>query len=152
MKNTVSICCLVLFGQVAFGQGQISKNEKGIAFDGYDVVSYFTQNEAVRGSAEHLSTKGEVSLYFSSAANKEMFEENPGKFLPQYGGFCAFAMANMAKTVPADPSTFKLRDGKLYLFFNDFYEGKPFNTIIPWNNQEKEMLSKADTNWGSVSK
>ncbi len=151
MKNTLSICYLVLFGQVAFSQSPVFKSDKGIALNGYDPVSYFTQNEAMRGSSEHMSKQGDVHFYFSTEANKVLFEEKPEAYLPQYGGFCAFAMANMGKAVPADPTTFKFRDGKLYLFFNDFYEGKPFNTIIPWNANEKDMLTKADANWPDLS-
>lgn len=147
MKNALSICYLVLFGQVAFSQNPVFENGKGIALNGYDPVSYFTQHEAMRGSSEHQSKQGNLYFYFSTEENKTLFEENPETYLPQYGGFCAFAMANMGKAVPSDPTTFKLRDGKLYLFFNDFYEGKPFNTVIPWNANEKEMLAKANANW-----
>jgi len=49
--------------------------------------------------------------------------------------------------VPSDPETFKLRDGKLYLFFNDYYQGEPFNTIVPWNADEPELVRKANANW-----
>lgn len=53
------------------------------------------------------------------------------------------------QTYKVSPKKFKLIDGKLYLFFNDYYKGKPFNTIVPWNSAEKEMIAKADKNWHS---
>jgi hypothetical protein len=97
-----------------------------------------------------MSKQGDVHFYFSTEANKVLFEEKPEAYLPQYGGFYAFAMTNMGKTVPADPTAFKCRDGRLSLFFNDFYECKPFNTIIPWKVNEKEMLTRADANWAQL--
>lgn len=51
-----------------------------------------------------------------------------------------------------DPETFKLHNGKLYLFFSDYYEGTPFNTIIPWNSDEENLKNKADMNWESMNK
>lgn len=60
-------------------------------------------------------------------------------YLPQYDGYCAFAVAKMNKKVAVNPETFRVDDGKLYLFYNDFWKGKPFNTIVPWLNNEAEM-------------
>ena len=71
--------------------------------------------------------------------------------MPQYGGYCAFAMAMKNAKVPSDPKTFKLHNGKLYLFFNDYYQGDPFNTIIPWNADERNMINKANTNWKTMN-
>ena len=57
----------------------------------------------------------------------------------------------MNSKVPADPETFRVDDGKLYVFFNDYYEGAPFNTIIPWLQNEEEMEKMAETNWESLN-
>ena len=56
----------------------------------------------------------------------------------------------MNKKVPANPETFRIDDGKLYLFYNDFWEGKPFNTIVPWINNETEMEKMAINNWKTL--
>ncbi len=122
-------------------------NEAGIALAGYDVVSYHKQNEAMRGSKAHTATRSGSTFYFVDAANKTLFEENPEAYLPAFGGYCAFAMAAGNGKVPSNPETFKLRDGKLYLFFNDYYQGTPFNTIVPWNSDERSNLDKAKMNW-----
>ncbi|WP_456424599.1 YHS domain-containing (seleno)protein [Rhodocaloribacter sp.] len=119
----------------------------GVALKGYDVVNYFTANEARRGSRAHAVLYRGATFYFVNDANKQAFEANPEKYLPQYGGWCAFAMATQAARVPSDPETFKLRDGRLYLFFNDYYQGTPFNTIVPWNADEAELVRKANANW-----
>ena len=89
--------------------------------------------------------------WFSSSENKSKFQAASGKYLPQYGGYCAFAMAMKSAKVPSDPQTFKLHDGKLYLFFNDYYQGEAFNTIIPWNTDERDMINKANANWKTMN-
>lgn len=128
-------------------QGTFNVNENGIVLDGYDVVSYFTLYEALKGSEKFEATYQDVKFWFANDENKEKFLKNPENFLPQYGGYCAFAVGKKNAKVPSNPQTFKLYEGKLYLFFNDDYEGKRMNTIIPWNNHEKEMKKMADTNW-----
>jgi len=126
------------------------KTDNNIAIAGYDVVAYFNQNKAVEGSDKYQAEYDGTIFQFSNKENKNLFVKTPEKFLPQYGGFCAFAVAAKNAKVPTDPTNFKLRDGKLYLFFNDMWDGKKFNTIIPWNAAEKNMLSKAEENWKNL--
>jgi len=140
-------CSLLLISQAAAGQSKVFANADNVALNGYDVVAYFNAYQAMRGSKSFSTTHGGSTYYFSSAENLKSFQEKPDAYLPQYGGYCAFAMAMKGAGVPADPHTFKIHDGKLYLFFNDYYEGQPFNTIVPWNGSEKEMVAKADANW-----
>jgi len=92
-----------------------------------------------------------AKFWFTSEEHRNTFRKNPEKYAPQYGGYCAFAMAMKNTRVPSDPRTFKLYNGKLYLFFNDYYEGTPFNTIIPWNADEANMKQKADANWSHMA-
>jgi len=66
-----------------------------------------------------------VKYWFTSDAHKKQFEADPEKYLSQYGGWCAFAIGTKGVKVPSDPKTFKLYNGKLYLFFNDYYQGTP---------------------------
>ena len=131
---------------------QVFTNADGVAINGYDPVAYFTQNEAVRGNVGNSVKINGVTWYFSSGENKAQFEKSPDQYMPKYGGYCAFAMAMKNATVPTDPRTFKLHDGQLYLFFNDYYEGTPFNTIVPWNMDEKSLIGKADENWKGHAK
>lgn len=159
MRKISALCVFVLFSAVMFGsgqtlqaQGKANVTKENVAIGGYDVVAYFSQNEAVRGSQKHAATYKGVNYWFSNAENRTTFLKNPDKYLPQYGGWCAFAMAMKNAKVPSNPKTFKLRDGKLYLFFNDYYQGEPFNTIIPWNGDEANMKMKADANWKTMAK
>jgi len=128
-------------------QNKFFTTEENVAIGGYDLVAYFAQNKAIRGSQKFCERVHGVDYWFSNSENKSKFQEDPEKFLPQYGGYCAFAMAAKNAKVPSDPRTFKLHSGKLYLFFNDYYQGDPVNTIIPWNADEQDMLINASVNW-----
>jgi YHS domain-containing protein len=81
---------------------------------GYDLTSYFTQEKPQRGNGHHVAVVDGTSYLFASDANKKMFEAAPAKYLPQYGGFCAFG-ASISKKFVADPDVYDIVDGKLYL-------------------------------------
>lgn len=132
-------------------QGHIFTDENGIAIKGYDVVNYFTANEAARGTAKHTTTYKGATFYFTSEEHRKMFVASPETYLPRYGGYCAYAVAALDKKVPVDPETFKIYNGELYLFFNDYIDGAPVNTSIPWNQDEKQMKKNADSNWKHLS-
>lgn len=147
------IIFLIIQTQNVMAQSESEKfvNENGVALSGYDLVSYFTENAAIRGSKKHSVNHDGVTYYFVNGEHESMFSENPDKYLPQYGGYCAFAVAAQNAKVPSDPETFKLYNGNLYLFFNDYYEGEPFNTIIPWNDDEANLKENADANWSKMN-
>lgn len=117
--------------------------EKGLAIDGYDPVAYFKSNKAIPGKKELAVINQGVVYYFSSTENKEEFRKNPSRYEPQYGGWCAYAMGAKGEKVSVDPETFKIIDGKLYLFYNSFFN----NTLKSWNKDEGNLRPKADANW-----
>lgn len=129
---------------------QVSTHPDKLANQGYDLVNYFTAHSAERGSKEFSTEHAGATYYFSNAANLAAFTSAPEKYLPQFDGYCAFAVAKMNKKVPADPKTFRIDDGNLYLFYNDFWEGKPFNTLVPWLNHEADMEKLARANWETL--
>lgn len=114
-----------------------------IAINGCDPVAYFTQNKAVKGSKENAVSYDGVVYYFSSVADKEACKKTSAKYEPKYGGWCAYAMWNSGEKVEIDPETFKLNDGKLYLFDNKYFS----NTLKGWNKDENNLQTKADSNW-----
>jgi YHS domain-containing protein len=148
MKRVI-VLLLVVFGfSVTFAQSSTKKLseynlEKKVAIQGYDPVSYFKQNKAIKGKKEIYATYDVVIYQFSSAANKEIFLKSPASFEPQYGGWCAYAMGSAGEKVEINPETFKIIDGKLYLFYNAFFN----NTLKSWNKEEASLKAKADTNW-----
>ncbi len=119
--------------------------KNGIAIQGYDPVAYFTENKAVEGSEKISHSQAGVTYYFASAKNKQLFIKNPKQYEPEYGGYCAYAMADGDK-VRIDPETFKIIDGKLFLFYNFRFT----NTLKPWNKDEGILLPKANTQWGKI--
>jgi len=118
----------------------------GVAISGYDPVAYFTSNKAVKGSKENAFAYNGVTYYFSSAANKEAFKNDPAKYEPAYGGWCAYAMGAKGEKVEVDPKTFKIVNGKLNLFYNKFFN----NTLTDWNKDEGNLKKKADANWTKI--
>jgi YHS domain-containing protein len=120
--------------------------ENKIAIQGYDPVAYFRQNKAIKGKKELAIAYQGVTYCFSSKENEALFLKNPSHYEPQYGGWCAFAMGDYGKKVEINPETFKITDGKLYLFYNAFLN----NTLKSWNKEEKRLKANADANWKKI--
>ena len=144
---------LIVIGSISAQdkQGKYFVDKNNVADSGYDIVAYFTDYKAVKGSKDHSAQYDGVTYFFASDEHKNMFEKDPAHYLPQYGGYCSFGMAKMNSKVPTNPETFKIYNGKLYLFFNDLYEGKKFNTIVPWNGNEANFKTTADKNWEAMN-
>jgi YHS domain-containing protein len=125
-------------------QKEINTNKKGFAADGYDVVSYF-ENNALVGNKKYQTALEGVKYQFSSGKNLQEFKKNSTKFIPQYGGWCSYAIGAKNEKVEINPKTFEIRDNKLYLFYNAWGT----NTFKLWTEEGAEKLKKqADENWG----
>jgi len=120
--------------------------EKGIAIQGYDPVAYFNQSKALKGNKQFAATVEGVTYYFINAANKDIFLKDSKKYEPQYGGWCAYAMGANGEKVEVDPETFKVVNGKLYLFYHTWAN----NTLNKWNKDEANLKTKADKNWTAI--
>ncbi|HET9056006.1 MAG TPA: YHS domain-containing (seleno)protein [Chitinophagaceae bacterium] len=137
-----------VFSQEALRKKQFNIDKKGIAIGGYDPVAYFKQGKAVEGNKANAVVFEGVTYYFSSVENKEEFKKNPSKYEPEYGGWCAYAMGKNGEKVEIDPETFKIVNGKLYLFYNRFFN----NTLKSWNKDEANLHTKADEYWKKIFK
>ncbi|GLU52579.1 YHS domain-containing (seleno)protein [Dyadobacter frigoris] len=152
MKNLIVILFFSILSAPVFAQdatkklGNISKS--GLAIEGYDPVAYFTANKAIEGKKEISTSDAGVTYYFTSAQNRDLFKSEPAKYKPQYGGWCAYAMGESGEKVEIDPGTFKVLNGKLYLFYNKYFN----NTLKSWNKDEVSLKKKADANWAKLSK
>jgi YHS domain-containing protein len=120
--------------------------DKNVALKGYDAVAYFKQNKAVKGNPEISATYQGVTYNFSSAENKNAFIKTPVAYEPQYGGWCAYAMGKSGDKIEVDPETFKIINGKLYLYYNKYFN----NTLKNWNKDEANLKAKADINWQKI--
>ncbi len=125
---------------------QFNIEKSGLALQGYDPVAYFTENKAIKGSKELAVVAEGVTYYFSSQKNKELFKANYKKYEPEYGGWCAYAMGAAGEKVEIDPETFKVVNGKLFLFYHSWSN----NTLPKWNKYETNLHSKADVNWAKL--
>lgn len=152
MKKLV-LLVLILISGVSFAQNDAKRIEQynlenKVAIQGYDPVGYFTQGKAIKGKKEFTTSYQGVVYKFSSSENKEAFLKNPSKYEPQYGGWCAYAMGSAGEKVEINPETFKIIDGKLYLFYNAYFN----NTLKSWNKDQTNLKTKADNNWKKIYK
>lgn len=146
MKSKLLVLLMVVFSYQGVAQ-QIDYNlKKGYVAQGYDVIEYFN-NKAVKGIKSYTATYDGASFKFSNEKNLKTFEANPTKYIPQYGGYCAYAIAQKGKKVGINPETFEIRDGKLYLFYNSWGT----NTLEKWLEEGPERLSQqANLEWEKV--
>ena len=150
MKKLV-VFALLLLSVAAFAQNDSKRIneynlEKKVAVQGYDPVAYFKQAKAIKGKKEISVSYQGIIYQFSSSENKDTFLKNPSKYEPQYGGWCAYALGSSGEKVEINPETFKIIDGKLYLFYNAYFN----NTLKSWNKDETNLKSKADSNWKKI--
>jgi len=138
---------ILLFSVAIFYAQEIDYNtKKKFVAQGYDVTEYFN-NKAVKGDPKFVATHDKVKYKFASKSNLDKFKSNPEKFIPQYGGYCAYAIAINGDKVGVNPKTFEIRDDKLYLFYNAW----GVNTLDKWIKENPESLQeKADLNWKKV--
>lgn len=146
-RNSIFTLLLLLGFIPGIAQTPVKTNSfnlsNGLGIEGYDPVAYFTQGKAVEGKKEFTVTYNGAKYYCSSSTNKALFQKNPEAYIPQYGGWCAYAMGKTGEKVEIDPETFKIKDGKLYLFYNAFFN----NTLTSWNKDEQNLSKNADINW-----
>lgn len=150
MKHSILILFLSLLTTSTFAQANKRTTEfnlvKKVAIQGYDPVGYFLEKKAIKGKSSLSASFEGVIYYFSTQTNKDLFLKNPSTHEPQYGGWCAFAMGNNNEKVEIDPNTFKIINGKLYLFYNAYFN----NTLKSWNKDETNLKKKADANWNKI--
>ncbi len=145
MKKILTIVLLTFMTTVS-AQEVDYNTKKSFVAEGYDVTEYFNNN-AVKGNSKFVTTHDKVKYQFASQKNLEKFKSDPDSFIPQYGGYCAYAVAVNNEKVDINPKTFEIRDGKLYLFYNSW----GINTLDKWKEEGATQLqTKADANWQKI--
>lgn len=144
MQTIISIVVLVAaLGLSAQDKMAHNIDNSNIALDGYSPVSYLDLKKAQKGSKKFKSEYKKVAYYFTSAEQKKKFDANPTKYLPQYGGYCAFGIYAGAK-FRVDPNNFLVKDGKYYLYLNNV----EVNAKDLWvKENHSSLVKKSDTNW-----
>jgi len=113
-----------------------------LGLHGVDAVALTTIHDVSEGSAKHTVVVDNVAYYFASEASAEQFEAQPDRYLPQYGGFCAYAVA-LGKKFDGDPRYADIVDGKLYLFVNEDIYAK-------YKQDARNILRNAEKTWPSI--
>ncbi len=122
-------------------------NSSGLAIEGYCPVTYFTEGQAQPGDPQITATHNNVDYRFASESAREAFQQNPDRYIPAFGGWCAFGMAIEDK-FPVDPTNFKIVDGRLFLFLRN----PGVDALELWNNgNEQEQTEAAESHWETVS-
>lgn len=150
MKKYFLLLFLIVFFQDIYSQdanSHLNLNSNNIAVDGYDLVSYFEENKAVEGKKNYKFTFEIVNYYFSSEKHLNSFKKSPTKYLPSFGGWCAYAMGATGEKVKIDPESFIVNEGNLYLFYYSFFN----DTKSKWNNDPKNLEQKAKINWKKIT-
>lgn len=116
----------------------------GVALDGFDPVAFFTEKKPMNGNPEIKATYKGATYYFASKEHKVMFTNDPEKYVPQFGGFCAYGVGEGA-LFPVDINTWQVRNGKLYLNLNPA-------VLQEFNRDADGWLAKAEKNWPDLVK
>lgn len=131
--------------RASFGAQNVGAD--GIGIQGFSPVSYFTEGRAVRGEARFAAEHDGVTYYLASARELEMFTASPEKYAPQCGGWCAFGMSIEDK-FPVDPTTFRVIDGKLYLFLNN----EEVDASRLWDEGDaRAQIQAAEKHWNATA-
>ncbi|MBX9902328.1 MAG: YHS domain protein [Burkholderiaceae bacterium] len=120
-----------------------SSPESILGAGGYDLTTYFSQEKPQRGNGHHVSTYKGVTYLFANGENKKAFEASPEKYLPQYGGYCAYG-ASISKKFVADPEQFDIVNGKLYLNLDS-----KIRSI--WLQNVSGRITDGDKNWKTIA-
>ena len=112
------------------------------AVQGYDVVSYQTGKRPIRGNGNFVAVYDGATYQFSSADNQKLFESNPEKYVPAYGGYCAFG-ASVGKKFIGDPEVWRVVSGKLYLNLDTGIQAQ-------WLKDVPGRIKSADAKWAGI--
>ena len=139
-KLLLSLLALTFVASTAAVQAEDVHSTVGV--QGYDLVSYQTGKKPLQGNGNHLVTHNGVNYLFSSKANQEAFKKNPSKYLPAYGGWCAFGVS-VGKKFIGDPTVWEIVDGKLYFNLDNSIKST-------WVKDIPGNIKKADANWPKI--
>ena len=147
MKSRFALFLLLFAIPLAAQSGKVLQNldKNGVAIQGYDPVAFFTQNKPVLGNSQFQSSYKGAKYYFASAEDKATFDANPDKYVPQFGGFCAYGVSR-GHLAPIKVEAFQIVNGRLLLQYD-------LDVKSDFNKDQSGNLTKADENWpGLVQK
>ena len=138
----IAVAALATIPAAAAAEDPVFTARGNLAIRGYDPVAYFTEGKAVKGDKDFTLGWQGADWRFASAENRDAFSEDPEKYAPQYGGYCAWAVSR-DYTAPTDPDAFTVVNGKLYLNYNR-------KIMEQWLEDRDANIESADRNWPAV--
>ncbi len=138
-KVMIGLFFFFLFGGSLNAQTSALFTVEGKAIRGYDPVAYFTDGKAIKGFSKFVYSWGGSDWHFFSDDHLKAFQRDPEKYVPQYGGYCAYGMAKGHKA-PTDNDAWAIVNGKLYL--NNSRDVQKL-----WKEKQMEYVQTADKNW-----
>ncbi|WP_025565019.1 YHS domain-containing (seleno)protein [Psychromonas sp. SP041] len=142
IKSTL-VSTALLASSFAFAANiEVNANNNDLAIKGYDTVSYFTEGTPTKGSDKYTAAYNGAIYHFASADNRDLFKEDPAKYAPQYGGFCAFGVA-LNQKFDTDPTAWHIKGDKLYLNLNKDVQKK-------WLTDVPGYLKQSQGNWTTI--
>ena len=142
--HALALIAAILLSPAALAQKPQVFSDRDGAISGYDAVAYFDQKGPMKGGKQFSHPWRGATRYFASAENRDKFTAVPEKYAPQYGGYCAYAVAQ-GYTADIDPSAWSIVDGKLYLNYS-------LGVRERWKKDIPGYIRKADASWPEVLK
>lgn len=133
---------MILSSSVLAADIDMSVDANDLAISGYDTVAYFTQNKPVKGSNQYTATYKNAIYQFASAENRDLFRNDPERYAPQFGGYCAMGVV-LYKKLSVDPEAWYIEDGKLYLNLNKTVQNK-------WLSDVPGHIASAKNIWPDI--
>ncbi len=141
-RMAIPLFAALLFFVPALARASSVNAPGGVAVGGYDPVAYFTMSKPTPGNPAITATYEGATYLFASTRDRDLFVASPEKYIPQYGGFCAYGTA-FGHKAPIDPEAFTIIDGRLYLNYDK-------SIWATFNKDPAGYIGKANTNWPTV--
>jgi len=138
-KVLTGLFCIVLAAGAAQAKELLNVDKTGLALQGYDPVSFFTDGKAVMGRSDISSTHEGGRYLFASQEHRAEFERNPDHYIPAYGGFCAYAVSQ-GHTAPVEIDTWQIFEDRLVLNYS-----RKIKDLF--DSDRRGYVRKADSNW-----
>ena len=138
----IGVVAVLLMTQIVTAGVDTETDKNDVILAGHDAVAYQTENQAVLGSADYTAVYNGAIYRFASANNRDLFNKNPEKYAPMYGGYCAYGMT-FGKKFDVDGKAFKIVNGKLYV-------NKNLDVYNTWKKDIPGNIKKADAEWPKV--
>lgn len=141
MKQKILSLMLVLLALPAMAQTKtlLNLDGSGVAIQGYDPVAFFTDGKPVKGDSKFVSKRDGAVYFFASKEHKELFNADPAKYEPLFGGYCAYGVSKN-RLVEVDVEAFQIVDGRLLLQYSKGIRDD-------FNKDTAGNLGKAQANW-----